>query len=129
MYSNNNNNTGKFNVNGDTNIKSNNFISNVNNNNINLKEYNNIRDSDRINAIENNNINVNNILNNNRKQNSVVFNTNSDLNQITYSLSSSNTSKIDRRDRRKEDLMKIINFSDNLYGGQIDENLISFDIK
>ena len=129
MYSNNNNNTGKFNVNGDINIKSNNFINNVNNNNINLKEYNNIRDSDRINAIENNNINVNNILNNNRKQNSVVFNTNSDLNQITYSLSSSNTSKIDRRDRRKEDLMKIINFSDNLYGGQIDENLISFDIK
>ena len=128
MYSNNNNNTGKFYINGDTNIKSNNFISN--NNNINLKEYNNIRrDSERINSIENNNINVNNIFNNNRKQNSVVFNTNSDLNQITYSLSSSNTSKIDRRDRRKEDLMKIINFSDNLYGGQIDENLISFDIK
>ena len=130
MYSNNNNNftnTGKFNTNTNS-LKNNNLISNSNN--INLKEYNNMRrDSDRINAIENNNINVNNIFNNNKKQNSVVFNTNSDLNQITFSLSSSNTSKIDRRDRRKEDLMKIINFSDNLCGGQIDENFINFDIK
>ena len=127
IYSNNNN-TGKFNIKGISNIKNNNLI--TDNNNSNIKEYNNIRrDSDIINANENNNININNIFNNNRKQNSIVFNTNSELNQITYSLSSSNTSKIDRRDRRKEDLMKIINFSDNLYSGQVDENFINFDIK
>ena len=129
LYSNNNNNTGKFNINGDfPKLKNNNLI---NNNNINLKEYNNMkRDLDRINSTENSNININNIFNNNKRQNSVVTtNTINELNQITYSLSSSNTSKIDRRDRRKEDLMKIINFSDNLYGGQRDENFINFDTK
>ena len=69
--------------------------------------------------------NENNNDNNNQKQININYNYN--INNETAS--SSNTSKTDRRTRRKEDLMKIINFSDNLYLSQTKDNLDIFNIK
>ena len=60
-----------------------------------------------------------NLVDNSLRGKSKNYNMKNDiLNQITGSISSSNTSKMERRDRRKEDLMKIIDFSDNLYNSQ-----------
>ena len=104
-----NNNTGKFNISEYPKLSTqNNFNRNLTDN-INRDLY----------FIENNNYN------NNQKQNNINYNYN--INNETAS--SSNTSKIDRRTRRKEDLIKIINFSDNLYVSQTKDNLDIFNIK
>ena len=104
-----NDNTGKFNYNEFP------IINNINENNIEIK--------DNINLTENINtdsdiININGINNKQQKSNDIDYINNEKINKNTNSFSSSNTSKNDRRDRRKEDLMKIINFSDNLYNSQ-----------
>ena len=105
-----NDNTGKFNYNEFPIINN-----NLNENNVEMKD--NINLTENINT-ESDIININGINNKNQKNNFIDYMNNERIIKITNSFSSSNTSKNDRRDRRKEDLMKIINFSDNLYNSQ-----------
>ena len=115
-------NTAKFNYNEYPII--NNINNNSNNNNIPMNNNNNIKDKFN-NDTDIVNINFNN--SNKREQNNYIYNMNNEiLNQITSSVSSSNTSKIERRDKRKEDLKKIINFSDNLYNSLSKENAYKY---
>ena len=108
-----NNNKDKFNIKQYYQVK-NNILNNNNEIGINMnKKENKNLDSDIIDIKE---------FNNNYKNNNNDYRNNEIINQITSSISSSNTSKIERRDRRKEDLKKIINFSDNLYNSRTNKN-------
>ena len=107
-----NENTGKFNINDY-------------NNNQKALNINDIQNKDNINITENITENMNldseiiNIKGINNNKNIYYGNINNEIiNQITSSVSSLNSSKVERRDKRKEDLMKIINFSDNLYNSK-----------
>ena len=105
-YNDSNKNTGKFNTNEYP------IINNI----LNLND---IKNKENTNLIDNINLDseiINLKSNNQNNKNNYNRNINNEIiNQITSSISSLNNSKVERRDKRKEDLMKIIKFSNNLY--------------